>query len=185
MSDNKPAEENTSFTTPEGAGRLDRPAEGITTEEGPRAGQLAQSIQAAPTDVTLSPDVGTEATVIVAEYTIEDAARVALTALQAEGIQATVSGAMADPANYSIFEALNCEPIQVAVLREQAEEARRILQHLDEPPEPGWEKKAEQAVDGWLCHECDTVVDQAALVCPACGTPRDQQPPESDEEEEE
>ncbi len=185
MSDNKPTEPSSGFTTPEGAGRTDRPAEGITTEEAARKAQLAQGIQAAPSDVSLSPDVGTEETVVVGEYTTEDAAKVALAALQAEGIQGTVSGSLADPANYSIFERLNCEPIQVAVLREQAEEARRILAHLDEPPEPGWEEKAEQALDGWLCHNCDTVVEQSATVCPECGTRRDEQPPEGSAEEEE
>lgn len=43
--------------------------------------------------------------------------------------------------------------------------------------EEGWETLAEQAIDGWLCHGCDTPVPADLDECPECGARRADQPP--------
>jgi hypothetical protein len=128
-----------------------------------------------------------EATEVIANFMAEEEAQpalAALAALRAQGIQAVLSGVMPNPASFSLLGRMQYAPIQLAVPPEQADEARRILLHLDGPPEPGWEEQAEQ-VEGWLCHNCDTVVAPDQDVCPECGTGRDEQPPPTSDDEDE
>jgi rubrerythrin len=103
--------------------------------------------------------------------------------LRSAGLLATLSGATPSAAAFSLFGRLQYAPMQISVPSKQAAEALRILAGVNEPPEAGWEDRAEQALDGWLCRNCDTVVDRVQSICPACGSHRDDQPTESDDED--
>jgi hypothetical protein len=175
---------STNITTEAGTGSA-QGSTGITTEAGAQAAQLAQGIQTAPIAPDSEPaDAIYEATEVIANFMDEDEAQPALTALRSAGIQAVLSGAVPNPASFSLFGRMQYAPMQVAVPPEQADEARRILAHLDAPPESGWEEAAEK-IEGWMCHECDTVVPEGVTVCPECGTPRAENPPEPEEDKSE
>ena len=64
-------------------------------------------------------------------------------------------------------------PIQLHVAESQAEWAKAILESK-EPMEldPDWQAQAESAFEGWICHNCDTPVEESATECPECATPR-------------
>jgi hypothetical protein len=173
MSDNTPTEGDSGFTTREGV-KARQGSSGITTEPGP----FAQGIQTTPPGGDGDPaDAVYEATEVVANFMDEDQAQPALLALRAAGIPAVLSGAVPTPATFSLFGRFQYAPMQLAVPHDQVAEAERILTHLDAPPELGWEEVVEQAIDGWLCHNCDTVVPEVETDCPECGTVRGEQPP--------
>jgi rubrerythrin len=111
-----------------------------------------------------------EETKVIAEYDHETEALAAQAALEAAGIKAVVSA--------GTNTMLDAKQVQLAVPVTQVEEAQAILAHADSPPEAGWEATAEGAIDGWLCHNCDTVVSKDEVACPACGALRSEQPPE-------
>jgi hypothetical protein len=122
---------------------------------------------------------GYEVTEVIAKFTAEEEAQAALAALKAAGVQAVLSGHVPSAAAFSLFGRLQYAPIQLAVPQSQVDQARQVLEGAGSKPAPGWEEAAEQAIDGWLCHNCDTVVAETEQVCPECGTPRSEQPPEA------
>jgi hypothetical protein len=112
---------------------------------------------------------------LIAEFDNEAEAEAAVALLKEAGIPVLTSR---DEASASLFGQTPYELTGLAVPQSQEAEAQRVLAQLDGPLEPGWEQQAEQAVDGWLCQNCDTVVAETEQVCPECGTPRSEQPPE-------
>jgi hypothetical protein len=116
-----------------------------------------------------------EKTVVVAEFASAAEAHLALGRLEAESIQGVITGEDMNPATYSLFGLMPyASPIQLLVAESQAQLAREILAGdvQDEPLPENWEAQAEAAVDGWICHLCDTSVEENATECPACQEPR-------------
>src|SRR4051794_35501287 len=106
---------------------------------------------------------------VIATYESEAELETALGLLREAGIQVLTSR---DEGSAPLFGQTPYEMAQLAVPAAQADEALRVLAQVDAPLEPGWEQEAEKAVDGWLCRNCDTVVNLEQTVCPECGTPR-------------
>jgi hypothetical protein len=106
---------------------------------------------------------------LIAEYDDEAKAESAVALLREAGIKVLTSR---DEASASVFGQTPYELTGLAVPESQVEEAEKVLAQLDNPPEPGWEGEAEQAVEGWVCPGCDTVVPNDQTVCPECGTAR-------------
>jgi rubrerythrin len=120
---------------------------------------------------------------VIAEFDDEAELEAALTVLNEAGIEVLTSR---DQASASLFGQTPYELAQVAVPENRADEALQLLSQVKPAPsseadDEGEKEKAgyaEQAIDGWLCHNCDTVVAETEQVCPECGTPRSEQPPE-------
>jgi hypothetical protein len=114
---------------------------------------------------------------VVAEYTTEAEAQVALEQLREEGIEGEVKGVGG--------ELIPVAPFRLFVVAENALKARQVLGlHRQEAGEEGWEDEAESAVDGqWICGACDAQVPLDQDVCPECGTPRSEARAEGDEKE--
>jgi hypothetical protein len=115
-----------------------------------------------------------EKTVVLAEFSTPTEAHLALARLEAASIRGFVSGDEPNAANFSVFGRMQYAPITLHVPESQAKQAAEILSSLDqERPVKGWEGQAEDAAEGWICHLCDTLVeDEQATVCPDCGEPR-------------
>jgi hypothetical protein len=114
-----------------------------------------------------------EKTEVVAEFATAAEAHLALNLLQTHGVQGVLAGEDFNPGHYSVFGLMPYAPaVQLCVPESQAERAREMLadRHDDMALPSGWESQAE-AVDGWICHLCDTVVEEGATVCPACQEP--------------
>jgi hypothetical protein len=106
-----------------------------------------------------------EITEVVAEYTTEAEAEVALTRLREEGLEGEVAGIGG--------ELVPVAPFRLLVVAENAARARQILGlHTPEQYEQDWEEAAEAAIDGWLCAFCDTEVSLTEAFCPECGASR-------------
>jgi rubrerythrin len=124
-------------------------------------------------DSSSGDDAMYELTEIIAEFAIEAEAQVALVRLRMDRIQAQVVGHVPTAASFSLFGRLPFAPIQIVVVRSQAERARFILAAAGvEVLEHDWENLAENAVDGWICTLCDTEVEHGEDVCPICHTSR-------------
>lgn len=123
-----------------------------------------------------------EVTRVIAEFNTPSEAHAARLHLAEEGIEATVSGDLPNPAGYSWVGRLQYAPIELSVGASDVDRAQEILAHRTEAGEldKGWEAAAEAAVTGWICRGCDTEVPQDQDVCPECGTLRSQQPPEDE-----
>jgi hypothetical protein len=106
-----------------------------------------------------------EATGVVAEFTSEAEAFVALAQLAGEGIRAQVATLGGS--------GLPVAPFRVVVA---PEDFHRAVIALGLGPEgtldEGWEESAENALDGWICALCDTPNDLDQAFCPACGGSR-------------
>ena len=127
-----------------------------------------------------------ELTGVIREYEGPAEAMAHLAALQAEGIDAVLTGDVPNAAGFHwIAGRLNYSLIQLVVPVSQREQAQRILEHLDAPPEEGWEDAVEGAIDGWICLNCDSEMPQDAAACSSCGALRSEQPKQDDEDEEE
>lgn len=123
-------------------------------------------------------------TVVIATFEDRAAAEAVQTVLREAGIEATLQGDVGSEAHPDLVAGhLHSEPIQMLVPAAQVEAAAAALKEAVAPPEEGWEQAAESAVDGWVCVNCDTVVDQNEAVCPTCGALRAEQPPQDDEDE--
>jgi rubrerythrin len=114
-----------------------------------------------------------ENTVQVAQFHNTEEALGARLRLEAEEIACTLSEESPSPTDFSIFGRMNYAPIRLYVAASQAERAAEILAskeplELDE----NWQAQAESAVEGWICHNCDTPVEESATECPECATPR-------------
>jgi hypothetical protein len=121
-----------------------------------------------------------EATTVIREYDNPTEALADHATLRAVGIEALLVGDVANAAHPDwVAGRLDYGPIQLAVPASKREAALEALQEED-VTEEGWEETAEGAIDGWLCHNCDTVVQQDESICPACGSLRSEQPPEDD-----
>jgi rubrerythrin len=121
-----------------------------------------------------------ELTDVVAEFTSEAEAQVALVRLRMDRIHARVVGHIPTAASFSLFGRLPFAPIQIVVVRSQAERARFILAGAGvEVLEHDWETLAENAVEGWICPKCDTEGEPGEDVCPVCRTSRFE-PPEDE-----
>jgi hypothetical protein len=116
---------------------------------------------------------------VIAEYDDEAEVQSALALLREAGIEVLTSR---DGGSEVLFGQTPYELTGLAVPESRVEEAQRVLAQLDTPPEAGWEQEAEQAVEGWVCPGCDTVVPQDQDVCPECGTRRGETPPEDEKE---
>ncbi len=114
---------------------------------------------------------------VIASYESEAELETALGLLREAGIQVLTSR---DEGSAPLFGQTPYELAQLAVPASQVDEALRVLAQVDAPPEPGWEQEAEQAVDGWVCRNCDTVVQQEQTLCPECGTARGEGPAEEE-----
>jgi hypothetical protein len=113
-----------------------------------------------------------EETVVVAEFESAGQAQFALSQLQAESIQAVILNEEANAANFSVFGRMPYAPlVQVVVPASVAERARELLRSKPGRLQNGWEGEAEQ-MKGWICHLCDTFVEEDVQVCPACGEAR-------------
>jgi rubrerythrin len=114
-----------------------------------------------------------ELTEVVAEFANEAEAQVAVVRLRMDRIHAQVVGHVPTAASFSLFGRLPFAPIQVVVVRSQAERARFILAAAGvEVLENDWETLAERAIDGWLCEKCDSEVEHGEDVCPVCRSSR-------------
>jgi hypothetical protein len=121
-----------------------------------------------------------ESTTVIREYDNTTQALADQAALRAAGIEALLSGDVPNAASFHwLAGRLNYAPVQLVVPVSQREQAEQILQN-ETPPEEGWEESAEEAIDGWLCLNCDTVMKEEEEVCTGCGTPRSEQPEEDD-----
>ncbi len=114
-----------------------------------------------------------ELTEIIAEFASEAEAQVALVRLRMDRIPAQIIGHVPTAASFSLLGRLPFSSIQLVVPRSQSDRARFILAAAGvEVLEQDWESLAESAIDGWICSCCDTEVDHAEDVCPACDTCR-------------
>jgi hypothetical protein len=103
--------------------------------------------------------------------------------LREAGIEASLMGDVGGQADPDwVAGRMHAAPYQLVVPAAQVAEAAKVIEELTAPPEEGWEKSAEDAIDGWLCHNCDTVVAQDEPACTVCGALRSEQPPEDDGE---
>ena len=114
-----------------------------------------------------------ERTEVVAEFTREAEAQVALLRLRMDRIRCTVVGQVPSVASFTLLGRMPHAAIQLVVAVSQAERARFILAAAGvEVLEHNWEALAESAVDGWICATCDTEVPHGQPSCPACGDGR-------------
>ena len=93
--------------------------------------------------------------------------------LEAEDIACTISEEAPSAAEVALSGRMNYAPIRLYVAETQAERAAEILA-ANEPIvlDEDWKAQAENAVEGWICHNCDTPVEESATECPECATPR-------------
>jgi hypothetical protein len=113
-----------------------------------------------------------EQTKVIAEYGSEVDAQVACVRLLLNGIEAFVTGDVPCPGN-TVLVRLSSAPIQLAVAASQVEWARFFLDVAGlEVLEPDWESLAEQAIDGWICTCCDSLIESGDDVCPVCDSHR-------------
>jgi hypothetical protein len=119
-----------------------------------------------------------EATTVIREYDNTAEALADQATLNAAGIEAVLTGDVASAADPDwVAGRLNYDPIRLAVPESKREEALAILEEGTEvAPEEGWEERAEGAIEGWLCLNCDTVVSYDEDVCTECGMARSEQP---------
>jgi rubrerythrin len=102
---------------------------------------------------------------VIAEYTTEAEAQVALARLREEGIDGQVDGFAG--------QSVPVAPFRLSVASSQAARALQIIEdHSKAQLAEGWEDDAEAAVDGWICAMCDTPVELTEAYCPECGAPR-------------
>lgn len=114
-----------------------------------------------------------EKTVVLREFNTADEAHLALECLRAASIRAFVSGDTPIPTNFSIFGQMQYAAIRLHVDASQVKRAKELLASIrSAQPEKGWESRAEDAIDGWICSLCDTQVENDVNVCPACGEAR-------------
>lgn len=114
---------------------------------------------------------------VIAEFMTETEARSAQIRLAEEGILSQLRGVESQTV-------LHLEEIQLAVPLSQAGQARRILRSVHEQQlEPGWEDAAEEAINGWVCEGCDTIVALEVAFCPECGSTRSHVDPRDDDYE--
>jgi hypothetical protein len=113
-----------------------------------------------------------EMTVVVGNFFSAEEAQAARLSLEAEGIHCLITGDTPAPVNVSIFGRMNFAPIQLRVAASDAEQAGKLLAAEQAPLPPDWKSQAEDAVEGWICTNCDTAVPDAVAVCPECATPR-------------
>lgn len=114
-----------------------------------------------------------ELTDIIAEFDTEAQAQVALVRLRMDRIHAQVVGHVPTAASFSLFGRMPFAPIQIVVVRSQADRARFILAAAGvEVLENDWETMAENAVDGWICVKCDTEAPHSEDACPVCRASR-------------
>ena len=114
-----------------------------------------------------------ENAVEVAQFYSTEEAFAARIRLEAEDIACTLSEESPSPADFSLLGRMGYAPIRLYVAASQVERAAEILAsnvplELDED----WKAQAENAVEGWICHNCDTPVEESATECPECATPR-------------
>src|SRR5439155_23681635 len=106
------------------------------------------------------------------------AAQALVTILCEGGVEAELYGDVTPDAHPDwVAGRMHAAPIQIIVPVEQVEAARQVIKDLNAPPEEGWEKDAEGAIEGWLCTHCDTEVAKDEAVCPMCGALREESPP--------
>lgn len=114
-----------------------------------------------------------ELTEVIAEFGSEAEAQVALVRLRLDDIRCALVGHVPTAASFTLFGRLPFAPIQIVVARSQADRAQFILAVAGvEVLENDWEALAEKAVDGWICHRCDSEVDHDDDVCPICSSSR-------------
>jgi rubrerythrin len=110
-----------------------------------------------------------ELTEVVAEFAHEAEAQVAVVRLRMDRIHAQVVGHVPTAASFSLFGRMPFAPIQIVVVRSQAERARFILAAAGvEVLENDWESLAERAIDGWICPKCDSEAEHGDDICPVC-----------------
>ena len=114
-----------------------------------------------------------ELTEVVAEFANEAEAQVAVVRLLMDRIHAQVVGHVPTAASFSLFGRMPFAPIQIVVVRSQAERARFILAAAGvEVLEHDWETLAENAVAGWICGKCDSENEYGEDTCPTCRASR-------------
>ncbi len=112
---------------------------------------------------------------MIAEYEEEAEARLALSQLDAAGIHAEVhAGESEYPPHAQVY--------WVIVASDDAQLARQVLSQGATIPED-WETAAEACVEGWICVGCDTEVDRQEMICPQCGTSKEQLRQDEDEDD--
>jgi Putative prokaryotic signal transducing protein len=124
-----------------------------------------------------------EHTEVVATFQTGMEAQVARMALEAEGIEAVVSGDVPSAASFGLLGPLQYARIELSVGAGDVARARSALRRSAGEAEldADWEDSAESAVSGWLCLGCDTEVPLDLDACPECGTLRSEQTPEGEE----
>lgn len=106
-----------------------------------------------------------EASGVVAEYSTEAEALVAMAQLVGEGIRATVMGLGG--------KGVPVAPFRLVVAAKEVARAQQLLEMQREAElDEDWEDAAEQAIDGWMCEFCDNVASPAQVFCPVCGASR-------------
>jgi len=125
-----------------------------------------------------------EAQAVVAAFEDQAVAEAVLAALKDVGIDASLVGDAGSEAHPDwVGGHVHAAPIQVVVPASRLGDAAKVLEEIAAArPEEGWEQKAEGAIDGWICHNCDTVMSQDEPACTACGTLRSEQPPQDEDE---
>lgn len=99
---------------------------------------------------------------VIAEFDDEIKALATLAALRGEGVEAALASE---------------EKLRILVPFDKKAEALAVLESFESPLVEDWEQEAE-ALDGWLCHNCDTVMANDLPACSECGSLRSEQPPE-------
>jgi hypothetical protein len=108
----------------------------------------------------------------IANFPTEAEARLALGRLDEEGLRAEVVPANDNLSRHAIVLPIH-DGYHLLVAAEDAERARQVLAlDAEQPLADGWEDAAEQAIDGWLCPNCDTEVSMNEAFCPECGESR-------------
>ncbi len=102
--------------------------------------------------------------VTVATYSLSTEAQLARNMLEAEGIQAILSGELA-----TTLQIGQVAQIRLEVRAEDAGRAAALLAEV--ALEKDWEERA--AGDTWACGVCGDAVAEGVAVCPTCATPRD------------
>jgi hypothetical protein len=124
-----------------------------------------------------------EYTEVIATFETGMEAQLARMILEAEGIEAVVSGDVPSAASFALLGPLQYARIELSVGASDVARAQSALRQSASQAEldADWEDSAESAVSGWLCLGCDTEVPLDQDACPECGTLRSEQTPEDEE----
>jgi hypothetical protein len=122
---------------------------------------------------------------VIAAFEDQAVAEAVRAALHDAGIEASLLGDAGRDAHPDwVAGHVHAAPIQVVVPASRLEDAAKVLEEIAAAkPHEGWEADAEGAIDGWICHNCDTVMSKDEPACTACGALRSEQPQQDEGDE--